>query len=145
MLASKRVKEIMTRDPAVCTPDTDLRTVAHLMNEFNCGEIPVVQDKEGGRLVGVITDRDITCRTVAKGLNPLELRAADAMTSRPVSVHPDTTIEDCLKTAEKHLIRRVPVVDEDGCLCGIVAQADIARKDSPRHAAELVREVSRVA
>lgn len=143
MLASKKVKEIMTKDPAACTPESDLRAVAGLMSEFNCGEIPVVGEK--GRLVGVITDRDIACRVVAKGLSPSALRAKDAMTSRPVSVRPETRVEECLKLLEKNLIRRMPVVDEDGRLVGIVSQADIARKDSPRHAAELIREVSRVA
>src|SRR5207244_3459504 len=69
-----QVKEVMTADPACCTPNTSLQEVAQMMIGHDCGEIPVIENDKNKRLIGVITDRDIVCRTVAKGLNPLELR-----------------------------------------------------------------------
>jgi len=137
------VGEIMTKDPACCTPDTGLQEVAQMMVDCDCGCIPVV-DGEGSKMpVGMITDRDITCRVVAKGQNPLDLTAEDAMTTTVVSVTPDTSIEDCCDLMEESQIRRVAVVDKNGACCGIVAQADIAANLSGTKTGEVVQEVSK--
>jgi len=137
------VGEIMTKDPACCTPDTGLQEVAQMMVDCDCGCIPVV-DSEGSKMpVGMITDRDITCRVVAKGQNPLDLTAEDAMTTTVVSVTPDTSIEDCCDLMEESQIRRVAVVDKNGACCGIVAQADIAANLSGTKTGEVVQEVSK--
>ena len=136
------VKEIMTPDPACCTPDTTLQRVAEMMVENDCGEIPVVESAAGKRPVGVITDRDIVCRTVAKGLNPLTLTASDGMTTPCVTVTPETSLDECCRVLEEKQIRRVPVVDASGSCCGIVALADVARHARKRETAEVVREVS---
>jgi CBS domain-containing protein len=138
-----RVREIMSNHVVCCTPDTSLKEVARLMSVNDCGDIPVVQDGEGRRPVGVITDRDITCRAVAEGLNPLELTAADCMSKPVVTVTPDTVLEECCHTMERNQIRRVPVVDERGACCGVVSQADIARVASESQAGHVLREVSR--
>jgi CBS domain-containing protein len=137
-----QVKEIMTPDPACCTPDTMLQRVAEMMVENDCGEIPVVENIASMKPVGVITDRDITCRTVAKGLNPLVMTAGDCMTSPCVTVTPDMLLDDCCRRMEENQIRRVPVVDEGGACCGIVALADIAKHAGKRDTAEVVKEVS---
>ncbi len=137
-----KVRDIMTSDPATATPDTNLREVARLMVEHDCGEIPIVEDKSSKKPVGVITDRDIVVRAVAKGRNPLELSARDALTSPATTVTPDTDLDDCARVMEEEKIRRVPVVDERGNVCGMVSQADIVRSARDRMAAELVREVS---
>ena len=136
------VKDIMTPDPACCTPDTTLQRVAELMVENDCGEIPVVENAASMRPVGVVTDRDITCRAVAKGLNPLTLTASDCMTTPAVTVTPDTSLDECCRVLEENQIRRVPVVDENGSCCGIVALADIAKHAKKSETAEVVREVS---
>ena len=136
------VKEIMTPDPACCTPDTTLQRVAEMMVENDCGEIPVVESAASKRPVGVITDRDIVCRTVAKGLNPLTLTASDCMTTPCVTVTPETSLDECCRVLEEKQIRRVPVVDASGSCCGIVALADVARHARKRETAEVVREVS---
>jgi CBS domain-containing protein len=138
----KKVRDVMTADPACCSPDTPLAEVAQLMVKHDCGCIPVVESHSPATAVGVVTDRDITCRTVAAGLNPLELRAQDAMTGPAVTIRPDASLDDCLNLMEANRIRRLPVVDEDGCVCGIVAQADIALNLAKPKTAELVREVS---
>jgi CBS domain-containing protein len=140
-----QVKDIMTREPACCMPDTNLQEVARLMVERNCGEIPVVENRQSMKPVGVVTDRDICCRTVAEGKNPLEMTAGDCMSGPCVTVTPEMSVEDCCRVMEENKIRRVPVVDENGACCGIVAQADIAQRASERETAEVVREVSRAA
>lgn len=137
-----QVKDIMTSDPACCTPDTPLQRVAEMMVEKDCGEIPVVENAASLVPVGVITDRDITCRTVARGLNPLTLTAAECMTTPCVTVTPDTSLDDCCRLMEEKQIRRVPVVNTDGACCGIVALADIARHAPKGETGEVVREVS---
>jgi CBS domain-containing protein len=136
------VRDVMTSEPVCTTPDTGLREIAQLMVEHDCGEIPIVDSLESMRPIGVVTDRDITCRVVAVGQNPLELTAADCMSSPVVCVTPDTTLEECCNLMEDSQVRRVPVVDESGRCCGIVSQSDVARKASRSLASDLVREVS---
>ena len=137
-----QVKNVMTPDPACCTPDTMLERVAGMMVDNDCGEIPVVDNIASMRPVGVITDRDITCRTVAKGLNPLTMTVAECMTAPCITVTPDTSLDECCRRMEENQIRRVPVVDTSGACCGIVALADIAKHAAKRDTAEVVKEVS---
>jgi len=138
-----RVKELMSPDPACCTRDTNLQEVARLMCDYDCGEIPVVDDRNNMRVIGVVTDRDITCRSVAKGKNPLEMTADSCMSSPVVTVTPDTTVDEACRLMETHQIRRIPVVDPEQRCLGIVSQADLARNATPMQTAEVVAEVSR--
>jgi CBS domain-containing protein len=137
------VKEVMTANPACCTPDTGLQEVAQMMVDHDCGCIPVVDGKQTKMPVGMITDRDIATRVVAKGQNPLDLTAQDAMTNTVISVTPMTSIEECCNLMEESQIRRIAVVDENGACCGIVAQADVATNAGQRVTAEVVQEVSK--
>jgi CBS domain-containing protein len=137
-----QVKEVMTADPACCISETALQEVAQMMIDHDCGEIPVVESKETKLPIGVITDRDIVCRTIARGLNPLDLTVADCMTKPCVTVTPDMSVEECSRIMEENKIRRVPVVDAGGCCCGIVALADIALRAQKGVTAEVVKEVS---
>ncbi len=137
-----KVKDVMTADPTCCTAETNLQEVAKLMVDCDCGEIPVVDGNETRKPIGVVTDRDIVIRTVAKGQNPLDLTAADCMSEPCVTVKPDTSIEECGKILEANKIRRVPVVDADGRCCGIVAVADIALRASGTVTTDVVKEVS---
>jgi len=137
------VKDVMTASPECCSPDTGLQEVAQMMVDCDCGCIPFVDGNDSKMPVGMITDRDITCRVVAQGNNPLDLTARDAMTSTVVSVTPDTSLEDCLNLMEESQIRRIAVVDENGAICGIVSQADVALNADSSKTAEVVQEVSR--
>ena len=137
------VREIMTESPACCTADTPLQEVAQMMVQNDCGCIPVVENEDSKKPIGMITDRDITTRVVAEGKNPKDLTAKDAMTSEVVSVTPDTSIEDCCNLMEERQIRRIAVVDNSGSCCGMIAQADIANNASESKTAEVVQEVSR--
>lgn len=136
------VKEVMTADPACCISETGLQEVAQMMVENDCGEIPVVANEETKLPIGVVTDRDIVCRTVARGLNPLDLTVADCMSKPCLTVTPDTSLEECSRIMEENQIRRVPVVDADGSCCGIVALADIALHAKESVAGEVVKEIS---
>jgi len=137
-----KVQEIMTSDPACCTPDTPLSEVATMMVNSDCGEIPVVQDRVSKKPVGVVTDRDIVVRTVARGQNPADMRAGDVMSRPVVTVHPDMRVEDCCRILEERQVRRAPVTDDRGECCGIVSVADIAQTAPKKLTAEVVRTVS---
>ena len=138
---TKRARDVMTPDPVCCTPNMTLDQVAKLMAHNDCGEIPVVDTAD--HPVGVITDRDIVCRVVAEGKNPLAYPVEDYMSQPVVTVPADAPLDEVVSTMEKHQIRRIPVVDERGCCAGIIAQADVAWPGDEHEVAELVREVSR--
>jgi CBS domain-containing protein len=137
-----KVKEIMTRSPSVCAPETPIQEVATTMVGSDCGAVPVVGSAGTGALAGIITDRDMVVRAIAKGRNPLTLTASDCMTSPAITIQEDASLEDCMELMESKKIRRVPVVSASGALVGIVAQADVARNASGQEAGELVRDVS---
>lgn len=137
-----KVKEIMTRNPAVCTPETPLQDVARTMVGRDCGAVPVVRMAGSLDLAGIITDRDMVVRGIAEGRNPVTLTAAACLTSPTITIDEDASLDDCTDLMEAQKIRRVPVVDASGALVGIVAQADVARHASRKDAGELVRDVS---
>ncbi len=137
----KTAQTIMTPNPFCCTPDSKLTDVAKMMIQHNCGEIPVVDDLKNLRIAGVITDRDIVCRTLGKDLNPMDLIAADVMSFPPIIVKPETSLDECCKVMEKFQIRRVPVVDDFDKICGIISLADIVRQDLG-HTIDVIKEVS---
>lgn len=137
-----RINEIMTKTLACGVPETSLREVAHLMIEKDCGAIPIVENFETNKPVGIITDRDITVNTLAQGENALGMSAAEIMNYPIISLKPEATLEECCKTMEANKVRRIIVVDDAGACCGIVSQADIARTAPMLETAELVKDIS---
>lgn len=137
----KRARDVMTPDPACCTPSTALDDVAKLMVQNDCGEIPVVDSDN--QVVGVVTDRDIVCRVVAEGRNPIGYTAENCMSQPVITVAEDAAIDEVVVAMERHQIRRIPVVNERGECTGIIAQADLAWEGPEHDVAVLVREVSR--
>jgi CBS domain-containing protein len=135
--------DVMTRYPTCCTPGTSLDRVAQLMVLQDCGEIPIVEDEVSRVPIAVVTDRDIVCRVLARGKNPLEYTAESCMSQPIVTVPEEMFVDDVLATMEKHQIRRVPVVNAGGQCVGVISQADIAWRAPKKEVAELVREVSR--
>ena len=140
-----RVRDVMTRLPLCCTPDTAITDAAYLMAERDCGAIPVVGDLIHRKPIGIVTDRDIVTRTMAKGLDPMRLTVRDCMTAPAVTIGEHARMSECVELLELTQIRRVIVVDASGACSGVVAQADIARHASKRKTGDLVREVSRPA
>jgi len=140
-----KVQDLMTAEFASCRPDTTLHEVARLFVEHDCGCLPVVESEKSGKLVGVITDRDIVVRSIAEGRNPMELTAEECMTSSSLStVTPETDIEECCHIMERARVRRLPVVEtRAGARCiGMISQADIATGGSEHQTAEVVRTIS---
>ncbi|MGH8166902.1 MAG: CBS domain-containing protein [Woeseiaceae bacterium] len=135
-----RVREIMTDNPACCTAESNVREVARMMAENDCGEIPVLD--QSSQPIGVVTDRDIACRVVGMGKDPDRTIARDVMSSPVITASPEDDVAECCEKMEQEQIRRVPVVDRNGACCGMIAQADIARAASERDVAELLRDVS---
>lgn len=123
-----KAQEIMTKNPRTVTPETKLTEAARLMKDEDVGIVPVVEAGGSRKLVGVVTDRDITVRHVAEGHDSNECPVREAMSSRLVTARADDDIDDVMDTMGREQIRRIPVVDERGELVGIVAQADIARE-----------------
>jgi CBS domain-containing protein len=137
-----RAQDLMTTEPACCTPSATVREAAQLMRDNDCGCIPIVEG-ESMRLVGVLTDRDIACRCVAEGRNS-DMPVRDIMTTNPQSAH----LEDDVAAVEQIMIeaqvRRVPVVDARGCCVGMIAQADLALSDQAASDQEVGRVVERI-
>lgn len=132
---------VMTANPACCKQDTPLRQVAQMMADNDCGMIPVVDQQD--MPVGVITDRDIAVRAVAGGKDTTRASASDYMTTPVRTVGQDSSLADCVAAMEAGQVRRIPVVDAQGKLCGVVAQADIALNGNDKVTGEIVQQVSR--
>ena len=138
---AKLAQDVMTPDPACCTPETPLDQIAKMMAQSDCGEIPVIDPAE--HPMGVVTDRDIVCRVVAEGKNPMAYTAEICMSQPVVTVRADAPMAQVVATMEQYQLRRVPVVDQQGRCVGIVSQADVALGARKTEIADLVREVSR--
>jgi CBS domain-containing protein len=138
-----RVREIMTPDPASCTPDSTAQEAATLMRDNDCGSIPVVDPGSKKTLVGTVTDRDLAVRGLAEGKGPDTL-VRELMTPSPVTCGPEDEVEIVREVMVARLVRRVPVVDEHGALVGIVAQADIAREEGAASDQEVGRIVEAI-
>jgi CBS domain-containing protein len=139
-----KARELMTEQVACCTPDQTVREAAQLMRDNDCGCVPVVEDQETNQIVGVVTDRDITCRCTATGQGP-ETLVREAMSRDPKCC----TVDDDMETVERIMtegqVRRVPVVDDRGRCVGIIAQADLAlneRAASDRDVGRVVEQIS---
>lgn len=135
-----KVATVMTKNPVVAAASTYLSEVARKMLDNDVGEIPVVHD---GKPIGVVTDRDIVVRLVAHGQDPKQVRAQDCMTSPALTIEQNADLKECAELMARERIRRVPVVDAGGSLCGIVALADLERRTDTRSMkAEVSRHVS---
>jgi CBS domain-containing protein len=137
-----KAQDMMTTDPACCTPESTAREAAGLMRERDCGCIPVVE-AESRRLVGVVTDRDIACRCVAEGKGA-ETPIKEIMTKDPQCCHPEDDVAAIEQIMMQAMVRRVPVVDANGNCLGMVAQADLALHTEAVTESEIGRVVERI-
>jgi CBS domain-containing protein len=138
-----RVSQIMTPDPACCTPDSTAQDAALLMKEDDCGSIPVVERLETRVLIGIVTDRDLAIRGLAAGKGP-ETQIRELMTNDPIAAAPEDEVEIVREVMIAQQVRRVPVVDENGAVVGIVAQADLALEDGAASDQEVGRIVEAI-
>lgn len=137
-----KVRDIMTRNPACCTPEDTLVDAARLMKINDCGAIPVIEDEENRKPAGIITDRDIVVRGLAADMDPMETSVADCMTRSLVAVQSDEDVEECVRLMEEHQLRRILVIDNEGSVIGIVTQAQIAMNVDSSLAGEMVEDIS---
>ena len=135
---AKSVRDAMTEDPRSIGQSASVVEAALLMREEDIGSLPITNDE---KLVGMITDRDITTRVVAAAADPKLTSVADVYSRDIVSVEPDNDLEEALRLMARHQVRRLPVV-EKGRLVGIVAQADIALSENETKTGELVEAIS---
>ena len=121
------ISEIMTRDVKVISPDDNLQQAAQIMRDLDIGAIPVCNGK---RIVGMITDRDITIRSVAEGRMPADVRVSDVMTDKVLWCFEDQTVGEVLQQMGDQQVRRIPVVSRDMELTGVVSLGDLAIRDN---------------
>lgn len=138
-----KVKEVMSANPACCTPNESAQNAAKMMCDRNVGSIPVVADHQSRALVGMITDRDLCCSIVAHGLDPKATQIQEFITYTPVSCRDGENVATCECLMQEHQVRRIPVVDAEGRVIGIVSQADLALKDKPERVHKTVAEISK--
>ncbi len=134
------IREAMTSSPRTIQTNSTIVEAARLMRDEDAGFAPVV---EGDRLVGAITDRDIAIRVVAEGQDPQTATASEYMSSNLVTIDPQQDLDEALRLMAQHQVRRLPVVEEDGKLVGVIAQADVAttaRDDAKT--GEMVEQIS---
>jgi CBS domain-containing protein len=135
---TKSVRDAMTEDPRSIGASASVVEAARLMGDEHIGSLPVTEDE---KLVGMITDRDITTRVVAKAGDPQTTSVGDVYSRDLISVEPDQDLDEALQLMARHQVRRLPVV-ENGRLVGIVAQADIALRTNEKKTGELVEAIS---
>jgi len=135
-----KVREVMTDRPRCVTLDTPVSEAASLMESENIGSLPVL---EGEELAGMITDRDIVVRAVAKGKDPRGMPVREVVSRELVTVYAEEDLSDALTKMACEQVRRLPVVDEDNRLVGILAQADVALEAKEKTVGEMVEEISR--
>lgn len=138
-----KCQEVMTADPACCTPQDNAARIATLMRDENVGSIPVCEDGRSRKVIGIVTDRDLALKVVAEGREPEATRAEQVMSRKPVTCRIEDDLDRAIEAMEQHQIRRILVVDNQGGLRGIIAQADVAiRNDDPEQTAEAVKQIS---
>jgi CBS domain-containing protein len=130
----------MTESPRTVPPDASAVDAAKVMQNEDAGVVPIVEDD--GRLVGVVTDRDIALRVVAEGREPDSTKVAEIASQNLATVDPQQDIDEALRLMAEHQVRRLPVVEEDGRLVGILAQADVARHLDASRTGEVVEQIS---
>lgn len=126
-MASKNARDIMTDSPAVVTPETPARDAAQLMQDNDCGSLPVVESRDSMKLLGIVTDRDLALRILGRGQDP-GTPVREAMTKNVSSVKQDDDLDAVERVMSSQQVRRVPVVDGQDRIIGIIAQADLARE-----------------
>jgi CBS domain-containing protein len=134
-----KVRDHMTERPRCVTAETPVFEAAELMANEDVGSLPIL---DGDKLIGVVTDRDIVVRAVAEKKDPRGMPVREVATHDPVTVRADDDLSDALKLMATYQVRRLPVVDEDNRLVGVLAQADVAMGAKEKAVGEMVEEIS---
>ena len=139
-----KCRDLMTPAPVVGTEADDCAVAAQLMRDFDCGCLPVVDSVESMKIRGIVTDRDICCRLAAEDRRATETSIVHVMSHGVVTCHEDDPVDFALERMAVHQVRRIPVIDQEGRLVGVIAQADLTRAEETKpHVEEVVESVSR--
>ena len=139
----KKCNEVMTKNPACCLPNDMVAKVAQLMKSKDIGPVPIIENEQTKKLVGIVTDRDLALKIVAEGRDAKSTKAEVVMTRKVVTCRGEDDVQKALDAMSEHQLRRIPVVDNDNRIVGIIAQADVAtRVDQPAKTAEVVKDIS---
>ncbi len=139
----KTCEEIMTPDPICCLATDSIKDVAELMRRENLGPIPVIDNDQSRRVVGILTDRDLVLKVIAEGFDSETVKAETIMTRKVVACRADDNVQKAIDAMSEHQLRRVVIVDNVNKILGIISQADVAtRVDEPQKTAKMVKEVS---
>ena len=133
------IRDVMTSNPCSIDAEKSVAYAAKMMRDEDVGLAPIV---EGDKLIGMLTDRDIAIRVVAEGKDPNQVTVREVASKQVVTIDPQQDLDEALRIMAKHQVRRLPVVEEDGRLVGVVAQADVAREGDDTETGELVQEIS---
>jgi CBS domain-containing protein len=133
------IREIMSSNPRTIQPSTPIFEAARIMRDDDIGSLPIT---DGDQLVGTITDRDITIRATAEGRDPQNTTVQEIASRDLVTIDPQQGLDEALRLMAQHQVRRLPVVEEDGRLVGVVAQADVARHGDDRQTGQVVEQIS---
>jgi len=135
--------EIMTKDPEWCLPSDSVMKAAQLMKSEDVGPIPIVDDKDDMKLTGIVTDRDLAIKVVAEARDPRTTQVEEVMSEGLVTCRENDDVQSVLKLMQDNQVRRIPVVDKNDHLVGIIAQADVAtRLGEPRATGKVVEQIS---
>jgi len=139
----KKCNEVMTKNPVCCLPNDAVSKVAQLMKSKDFGSVPVIENEQTKKLVGIVTDRDLALKIVAEGRDPKSTKAEEVMTRKVVTCRAEDDLQKALDAMSGHKLRRIPVVDNNNGIVGIIAQADVAtRVDQPEKTAAMVTGIS---
>jgi CBS domain-containing protein len=139
----KTCNDVMTQNPVYCLPGDMVIKAAELMKTGNIGSVLVVEDEQTRKLMGIVTDRDLALKVVAEGRDAASTKVEAVMTQDVVTCHAEDDLQKALDAMTAHQLRRIPIVDGDKKILGIIAQADVAiRADLPEKTAEMVKEIS---
>jgi CBS domain-containing protein len=136
---AKTIREAMTSKPCSIDATQTVAYAARMMRDEDVGVAPIV---EGDKLVAVLTDRDIAIRVVAEGRDPQSTTVTEVASKDVVTIDPQQDLDEALRLMAKHQVRRLPVVEEDGRLVGVLAQADVAREGDDARTGQVVEEIS---
>jgi CBS domain-containing protein len=132
----------MTEDLVYCTPGDTVTEVARLMKKEDIGPVLVVDSNDSKTLVGIVTDRDLVLKTIAEGLDPQTTKVNDVMSKKLVTCRMEDDVEQAMSAMAQFQLRRIPVVEGNMKLVGIISQADVARMNAPAKTGEVVKEIS---
>ena len=139
----KKASKVMTKNPVFCLSNDMVAKVAKLMKSENIGSIPVVESEQTQALIGIVTDRDLVLKVVAKGLDAASTQIEVAMTHKVITCLADDDLQKVMDTMSKHQLRRIPIINKNKKILGMISQADMAlHYDHPKRIAAMVKDIS---